>query len=144
MFKSIKNRSATHDYEIVEEYTAGMILETWEVKAVANGTCSIAGAHCKPTGNRIVLIGSSIGTQPNDQTRTRELLLTKREIKRLCGSVTEKGFTLIPLSVEQKNGKFKLVVGLCRGKKKHDKREADKKRTIENETRRIVKSQRIE
>jgi SsrA-binding protein len=144
MFKSIKNRAASHDYEIVEEYTAGLILETWEVKAVANGTCSIAGTHCKLIGNKMVLIGSSIGTQPNDQTRTRELLLTKREIKRLGGSITEKGLTLIPLSVEQKNGKFKLVVGLCRGKKQHDKREADKKRTVENENRRIVKSQRLE
>ena len=139
----IENKKAFHDYEIIEQYEAGLMLESWEVKAVAKNVCSIIGAHCKVMGRDVVMLGSSMGSTPNDQFRTRKLLLHKKEIMRLIGKVNENGLTLIPLSIIMKNGKFKLNIGLCKGKKAHDKRDTEKKRSIEDENRRIVKSQKF-
>ena len=73
----------------------------------------------------------------------RDRLLHRKEINRLIGKTREKGLTLVPLKLYNKGGKFKLSIGVARGKKEYDKRETDKKRDIENETRRIVKSQKL-
>jgi SsrA-binding protein len=143
MTKTIENRKAHHDYSIIDEYEAGIKLQSWEVKSIAENVCSIVGAHCKVINNELFLVGSTMGRLPNDQFRFRKLLLTRKQIDKITGQVAENGVSLIPLSIHQKNGKFKLLIGVCKGKKKHDKRESDKKRTIENENRRIVKSQRI-
>jgi len=139
----IENRRAHYDYEILETYESGLVLESWEVKAIAAKTCNIAGSHCKVMNGAIYLIGASIGSSDNEQQRSRKLLLHSREISRLIGQTQEKGLTLVPLRVYNKNGKFKLAMGLAKGKKEFDKRETEKKRTIENETRRIVKSQKL-
>lgn len=139
----IENRKAHYDYEILETYECGLVLESWEVKAIAAKTCNIAGSHCKVMNGAIYLIGASIGSSDNEQQRSRKLLLHSREISRLIGQTQEKGLTLVPLRVYNKNGKFKLAMGLAKGKKEFDKRETEKKRTIENETRRIVKSQKL-
>jgi SsrA-binding protein len=139
----IENRKAHYDYEILETYECGLVLESWEVKAIAAKTCNIAGSHCKVMNGAIYLIGASIGSSDNDQQRSRKLLLHSREISRLIGQTQERGLTLVPLRVYNKNGKFKLAMGLAKGKKEFDKRETEKKRTIENETRRIVKSQKL-
>lgn len=143
MTKTIENKKARHDYTIIKEYDAGMKLESWEVKAIVNNSCSIVGSHCKVINDEIYLVGSSMGTADNDQHRFRKLLLKRKEIDQIIGQMSENGVTLIPLSIHSKNGKYKLSIGVCKGKKKHDKRESDKKRSIENENRRIVKSQRI-
>jgi SsrA-binding protein len=139
----IENRRAHYDYEILETYECGLVLESWEVKAIAAKTCNIAGSHCKVMNGAIYLIGASIGSSDNEQQRSRKLLLHSKEISRLIGQTQEKGLTLVPLRVYNKNGKFKLAMGLVKGKKEFDKRETEKKRTIENETRRIVKSQKL-
>jgi SsrA-binding protein len=139
----IENRKAHYDYEILETYECGLVLESWEVKAIAAKTCNIAGSHCKVMNGAIYLIGASIGSSDNEQQRSRKLLLHSKEISRLIGQTQEKGLTLVPLRVYNKNGKFKLAMGLAKGKKEFDKRETEKKRTIENETRRIVKSQKL-
>ncbi len=139
----IENRKAHYDYEILETYECGLVLESWEVKAIAAKTCNIAGSHCKVMNGAIYLIGASIGSSDNEQQRSRKLLLHSKEISRLIGQTQEKGLTLVPLRVYNKNGKFKLAMGLAKGKKEFDKRESEKKRTIENETRRIVKSQKL-
>ncbi len=139
----IENRKAHYDYEILETYECGLVLESWEVKAIAAKTCNIAGSHCKVMNGAIYLIGASIGSSDNEQQRSRKLLLHSREISRLIGQTQERGLTLVPLRVYNKNGKFKLAMGLAKGKKEFDKRETEKKRTIENETRRIVKSQKL-
>lgn len=139
----IKNKKAYYDYEILEEYECGMKLEGWEVKAIADKTCSIAGSHCVIMNGSVMLVGANIGTSENDMQRSRQLLLHKKENTRLIGKTAEKGLTLIPLRVYSKNGKFKLAIGLAKGKKEYDKREVDKKRDIENENRRIVKSQKL-
>lgn len=139
----ITNKKAYYDYEILEEYECGMKLEGWEVKAIADNVCSIAGSHCVFYNENIMLVGASIGSSENDILRTRKLLLHKHEISRLIGKTKEKGLTLIPLRVYTKRGKFKLAIAVARGKREFDKRETEKKRDIENENRRIVKSQKI-
>lgn len=139
----IENKKAFFDYEILEQYECGMKLEGWEVKAIANKSCSIVGSHCVVMDGSIVLVGASMGTNDNDMMRSRKLLLHRREIERLIGKTKERGLTLIPLRVYSVRGKFKLAVGLARGKREYDKRESDKKRDIELENRRIVKSQKL-
>ena len=141
---TIENKKAFFDYEILEQYECGMKLEGWEVKALASGTCSIAGSHCKVFGPDVMLIGASIGGAENDIQRSRKLLLHKKEISRLVGKTHEKGLTLIPLRIYATRGKFKLSIGVARGKKEYDKREAAKKTAIENDNRRIIKSQKFE
>jgi SsrA-binding protein len=138
----ISNKKAYFDYEILEEYECGMKLEGWEVKAIAEKACSIAGSHCVYNSD-IMLVGASIGSSENDILRTRKLLLHKKEIARLIGKTKEKGLTIIPLKVYTVRGKFKLTIGVARGKKEFDKRATEKKRDIENENRRIVKSQKL-
>jgi SsrA-binding protein len=139
----ITNNRAFFDYEILEEYECGMKLESWEVKAIAQNACSIAGSHCIIKDEVVALVGANIGSSDNDMQRSRQLLLHKKEIARLVGKVKEKGLTLVPLKIYQKNGKFKLLIGVARGKKEYDKREATKNRDIDIDNRRIVKSQKL-
>lgn len=139
----IENKKAYFDYEILETYECGMKLEGWEVKAIALKSCSIVGSHCKILGEVVTLIGANIGNAENEMQRSRILLLHKREISRLIGKTREKGLTLIPLKIYGIRGKFKLLIGLAKGKKEYDKRAVDKKRDIENDNRRIIKSQKI-
>jgi SsrA-binding protein len=139
----ISNKKAYFDYEILEEYECGMKLEGWEVKAIAEKACSVAGSHCVVMGGDVMLVGASIGSAENDMMRSRKLLLHKKEISRLIGKTKEKGLTIIPLKVYTVRGKFKLTIGVAKGKKEFDKRATEKKRDIENENRRIVKSQKL-
>ena len=139
----IPNKKAFFDYEILEEYECGMKLEGWEVKAIAQKACSIAGSHCIIQDGAVMLIGASIGSSDNDMQRSRKLLLHKKEISRLIGKTQEKGLTIIPLKVYTVRGKFKLTIGVGKGKKEYDKRETNKNRDIDIDNRRIVKSQRL-
>ena len=138
-----ENKKAYFDYEILEQYECGMKLEGWEVKAMAQKSCSIAGTHCVVRDGDIYLVGANIGSSANDMTRSRKLLLHKKEISRLIGKTKEKGLTLVPLRIYQVRGKYKLSTGLVKGKKEYDKRATEKKRDIENEIRRVVKSQKF-
>lgn len=140
---AIENKKALFDYEILEEYECGMKLMGWEVKAIAANNASIIGSYCKILNEEAFLIGSSMGSSENDIQRTRKLLLHKREISRLLGKTQEKGLTLVPIRIYNKNGKFKLLIGLARGKKEFDKRATDKKRDIEIDNRRSIKSQKL-
>ena len=136
----IENRKAYFDYEILEEYECGMKLIGIEVKAIAGNECSIVGAHCKIIGADVMLIGATVGT---DSQRSIKLLLHKREIARLIGKTQEKGLTLIPLKIYHVRGKFKLSIGVARGKKEYDKRETNKNRAIDIDNRRTIKSQKL-
>lgn len=139
-----ENKKAYFDYTIIEEYECGLVLQSWEVKAIAGKRCSIQGAHCKVFNGEVFLVGASIGTNDTEgMTRDRKLLMHRKEINRLVGKVQEKGLTLVPLKLYNKDGKFKLSMGLAKGKKEYDKRETEKKRAIENENRRIIKSQKF-
>ena len=139
----IENKKAYYDYEILEQYECGMKLEGWEVKAIADKACAIAGSHCVVMNQNVWLVGSTIGSSDYDMTRSRQLLLHKKEINKLIGKTKERGLTLIPLKIYSIRGKYKLLIGLAKGKKEYDKRDSDRKRDIELENRRIVKSQKL-
>ena len=135
------NRKAFHDYFILEEMEAGIVLCGTEVKSVRQGKVNLKDAWCSIQNGEIFVNGMHISPyeQGNifnrDPLRVRKLLMHKREIMRLFGVTRQQGLTLIPLSIYFNKGKAKVKVGLCRGKKLYDKRsvQADKdaKRSIE-------------
>jgi SsrA-binding protein len=134
------NRRARHDYFIDERYEAGLALLGWEVKALRAGRLQLAEGYVLMKGDEAWLLGSHITPLTSasthvvaDPTRTRKLLLNRREIDHLVGAVERKGFTLVPLSMYWKNGRAKLEIGLARGKKEHDKRAAEKDRDWQRE-----------
>lgn len=139
----IANRRAHYDYQILETLECGIVLNGIDVKAIAAGKCSITGAFCRFIAGRIYLTGATIGTEDTSAPKPRLLLMHRREIARWSGKLQERGLTLVPLDFHLKNGKYKLTIALAKGKKHHDKRAAERARDIDNETRRIVKSQTL-
>ena len=135
------NRKAYHDYDILETYEAGIVLKGTEVKSAKQGRINLKDSYAKIDNGEIFLLNAHISpyTHGNvynhDPRRTRKLLLHKREIMRLYGKVKEKGLTLIPLKAYIKNGKIKIELGLCKGRKVYDKRAEIKKRDLEREMR---------
>lgn len=141
------NRKALHDYFIEERLEAGLALEGWEVKSLRAGRVQIDQAYVYLKNGEVYLFGALItplGTASThihpDATRTRKLLLHKREINKLIGSVERKGYTLIPLELYWNNNRVKLKLGLAKGKKLHDKRDADKERDWAREKQRLLKT----
>lgn len=140
-----QNKKAYFDYEILETFTAGIALKGFEVKAIKSGKINLAGSFVLIRNNEAFLVNADIPPyQPKntpldyDPKRTRALLLTKKELSRLIGLSEQKGLTLIPLRVYTKGNLLKLEFGLCRGKRKYEKREAIKKRETEREIRRLA------
>ncbi len=129
-----QNRKARHDYLILDEYEAGMVLLGTEVKSLRLGRANIRDSHAKIRGGAVFLYNMHIGTYPfaaygnHDPVRPRKLLLHREEIKRLTGKVQEKSQTLIPLQVYFKDGKAKVTLALAKGRRKYDKRQAIRKR----------------
>jgi len=138
---AIINRRARHDYHILETYDAGMMLKGPEVKSIRAGLANLAEAHCLIRNERILLSGCHINpykpaalNNPADPTRSRELLLRKREILKLMGKLKEKGLTLVPLKIYfNERGFAKIQIGLARGKKLHDKRQDSKERDVKRD-----------
>ena len=136
-----RNREAYHEYFVEEEYEAGIELMGTEVKSVRAGTLNLKDAWCGIKDGELLLNQMHIspydhGNRFNpDPRRVRRLLMHKREIMRLLGKVKQDGYSLIPLSVYFKGCRVKINIGLCKGKKLHDKRQAaverDAKRQIE-------------
>ncbi len=142
----INNRKVHFDYEIKKTYEAGLNLLGFEVKAIKNSKGNLAGAFCIVRGNEVYLVGAHISpyqqnNTPKDYepTRTRKLLLNKREIKELSTAEGTKGLTLVPLSLYSKGRHIKISIAIAQGKKKYDKRETIKKRDIDREMRREYK-----
>lgn len=134
------NRRARHDFFIDERYEAGLALTGWEVKALRAGRLQLAEGYVIVKDDEAWLLGSHITPLNSasthvvaDPTRTRKLLLKRRELDHLVGAVERKGYTLVPLAMYWKNGRAKLEVGLARGKKAHDKRAAEKDRDWQRE-----------
>lgn len=141
-----ENRKARFDYEIMEKYEAGIELLGTEVKSVRGGRMSLEGAFVIVRGGEAFLINANIPPyQPNnasetyDPLRTRRVLLTKKEIRELAATESNKSLTMVPISAYPKGRKIKIEVALVRGKKKYDKRETIKKRESDRETRREYK-----
>ena len=142
-----QNKKAFHDYFVEQKFEAGIALEGWEVKAIRAGRAQLKEAYVIVRGNEIFLIGSHISPLPSasthfnpDPVRTRKLLLHAEQIKRLIGSVERAGYTLLPLDMHYTRGRIKLEIGLAKGKKQHDKREADKAREWQREKQRLLKA----
>ncbi|OGA18023.1 MAG: SsrA-binding protein [Betaproteobacteria bacterium RIFCSPLOWO2_02_FULL_63_19] len=145
----VENRKAQHDYFIEERYEAGLELQGWEVKAIRAGRAQLKEAYVIVKNAEVYLIGAHItplaaaSTHVNaDPTRTRKLLLHAEEIRRLIGKVERAGYTLVPLDLHYFRGRVKLSVGLARGKKQYDKREAEKKKEWHREQQRLIKARR--
>jgi len=145
----VENRKALHDYFIEERYEAGLALQGWEVKAIRAGRAQIKEAYVVLRGEEVYLIGAHItplsaaSTHVQaDPTRSRKLLLHANEIRGLIGKVERAGYTLVPLDLHYLKGRVKLTVGLARGKKQYDKREAEKKKEWQREQQRLIKARR--
>ena len=131
------NPRARHDYEILETLEAGLVLTGYEVKSIKKGQASIKGAYVRVHNGQLWLIGASIppyqpGNIPADyaERADRKLLVSRRELAALVGLQQAHGVTLIPLRLYAKRGRVKLEIGVARGKKKYDKREAIKKKDV--------------
>ncbi len=137
--KTIQNRKARFDYQILEEYEAGMVLSGSEVKSIFNGRANLTDAYCRIVNDEIWLhqldvepYRFSSNFQP-ERRRERKLLLHKREIITIERKSLEKGFTIVPLEIYFKNGKAKCKIGLARGKAMYDKRESIAKKDTRRE-----------
>jgi SsrA-binding protein len=134
-----RNKRASHDYHIIETWEAGLVLTGSEVKSLRNGRANIGDAYAILQHGEVYLINLHISPYEqasyfnHEPTRTRKLLLHKKEIKRMIGSVERQGLTLIPLELYFKRGKAKVALGLGKGKKLHDKRADLRKKDDERE-----------
>jgi SsrA-binding protein len=145
----VQNKKAFHDYFIEERFEAGIALEGWEVKAIRAGRVQLKEAYVVVSNGEVVLLGSHITPLPTasthiqpDPTRTRKLLLNAAEISRLIGAVERAGYTLVPLDMHYVRGRVKLEIGLAKGKKQHDKREAEKDKDWKREQQRLLRQSR--
>ena len=142
------NRKAFFGYEILERQEAGIALRGTEVKSIRDGGLSFSDAYVELRGGELFLVGCRIAPYSHGNLmnhvpdRDRRLLLHKPQILRLGGKATEKGLTIVPLRVYLKNGRVKLEIGLARGKRARDKREALKRKDLERETRQALRRAR--
>ena len=141
-----ENKKAFFDYFIEERYEAGLVLEGWEVKAIRANRAQIKEGYVILKQVAFYLIGAHISALPEasthvnpDPVRTRKLLLHEEEIKKLIGRVEQRGYTLVPLNLHYKGGRIKLEIGLAKGKKQHDKRDAEKEKDWKREQQQLMK-----
>ncbi len=143
-----QNRKARYDYEIIDSYEAGVVLLGTEVKSIRNGMVNLADSYAKFIQNELWLVNMHVSeyrfgnVHNHDPRRSRKLLLHKKELKKLESAIREKGLTLIPMKLYLKNGKVKIDIGLCKGKKLYDKRESIKEKEMDRDMRRIAKNYR--
>ena len=135
----IINKRAKFDYFIEDEYEAGIVLTGTEIKSVRNGQCNIKDCYGIVKNNEIFLLNMFIGQYRegnifnHSETRSRKLLLHKKEIKKIADSIELKGLTIVPLKLYFKDNKLKVLLGVCKGKKTFDKRETIKNRDIQRD-----------
>ncbi len=129
-----RNKRARFDYELIERFEAGLCLRGSEVKMLRAGKATIAEAYVKIRDGEAWLVGANIPEYPNasynnhETDRPRKLLLHSRQIRKLHSATKEKGLTVVPLALYLRGSRFKLEIGLGKGKKHHDKRETLKKK----------------
>lgn len=141
-----ENRRARHDYFIEDRYEAGLSLQGWEVKALRAGKANISEAYVTVKDGQMLLLGATINPLKTscafvvcDPTRTRTLLMNRREINKLMGLAQRQGYTLMPLRLYWKGSWAKLEVALARGKQEHDKRDTIRERQWQREKARVMK-----
>ncbi|KPC75608.1 MULTISPECIES: SsrA-binding protein SmpB [Laceyella] len=144
-----KNKKAFHDYHIEEQFEAGIVLTGTEIKSIRQGKVQLKDSYARIDKGEVFIVGMHIspfdkGNRFNvDPTRTRKLLMHKREIDKLLGITKIKGLTLVPLDVHLKNGFAKIQLGLARGKKLYDKRATEAKRETDRMIQRRLKEQNM-
>ena len=142
------NRKAFHDYFVLERFEAGIELFGTEVKSIRAGQVNLKDSYCTIREDELFVRGMHVSPYEKgnifnrDPVRIRRLLMHKREIRKLHALVKQDGYTLVPLSVYFKNAKVKVEVGLCKGKKNYDKRDATAKRDAAREMDRAMKARR--
>jgi len=142
------NRKARHDYHIEESLEAGIVLKGSEIKSIRAGKVNLSDAHARPENGELWLYNCHIATydaasyNTHEPKRPRKLLLHRKELDFLAAKVTQKGLTLVPLKLYTKHGVAKLELGVARGKKLYDKREAIARRHAEREIERAMKQRR--
>ncbi|MEN1967257.1 SsrA-binding protein SmpB [Lentibacillus sp. N15] len=141
-----QNKKASHDYFIEETYEAGIVLQGTEIKSIRNGRVNLKDAHARINHRgEVYLLNMHIspyeqGNRFNhDPTRSRKLLLHRKQIDKLIGLTQQQGYALVPLKVYIKNGVAKILIGLGRGKKKYDKREDLKRKQMKRDIDRAIK-----
>jgi SsrA-binding protein len=150
-----RNKKARHEFSVEESFEAGLALEGWEVKSLREGRAQLTESYVHVRDGEAWLLGAHIAPLTTasthvqaDPTRTRKLLLHRKELDRLIGAVERKGYTLVPLNLHWSKGKVKhwskgkvkLDIGLAKGKKRHDKRATEKDRDWKRQQARILKS----
>ena len=142
----ILNRQARHDYFIDEEYECGIVLTGTEIKSIREGKCNLKDCYGIVRNSELFLLNMFISHYKEGnifnhlETRSRKLLMHKKEILKLNDKIKLEGYTLIPLKLYFKNNKAKILLGLCKGKKSYDKRETIKQRDISREIEKQVKN----
>jgi len=145
MKELVRNRKASHDYEILETFEAGVALQGTEIKSLRAGGGALQEAYVKLIKAEIWLVGCNIAPyrfgniHNHEERRDRKLLLHKREIQQLREAIQEKGLTIVPLSLYLKNGYVKLKIAIGRGKKSVDKRAAIKERDEKRRMDKVMK-----
>ena len=136
----ILNRKANHDYFVDSTVEAGIVLTGTEIKSIRDGKCNIKDCYGIVKNGEVYLLNMYVEQYKegnifnHEETRSRKLLLHKKEIKKLEEAVTLNGMTLVPLKLYFKNNKLKVLLGVCRGKKNYDKSQSIKERDIKRET----------
>jgi SsrA-binding protein len=140
------NKRARFDYHIDERFEAGIVLQGWEVKSLRDGRIQFGESYAMLRNGEAFLFGAQIQPMLSasthviaDKMRNRKLLLHKSELSRLIGAVERKGYTVVPLTMYWKNNRVKVELGLAKGKKQHDKRDAEKERDWERDKGRIMR-----
>lgn len=142
----IFNKKAKFDYFIEDEYEAGIVLTGTEIKSVRGGKCNIKDCYGVVKNNEIFLVNMFISHYKegnifnHEETRSRKLLLHKKEIKKIAGKVELEGLTIVPLKLYFKDNRLKVLLGVCRGKKTYDKRETIKLRDLNREVAKNLKN----
>lgn len=143
-----ENRRARHEYHILDTLECGIVLLGSEVKTLREGRVSIEEAYARVKDGEVWLLGCDIPEYPqasrfnHPPRRPRKLLLHRREIKRFAHRAFERGLTLVPLRLYFKSGRAKVLLGLCRGKQLHDKRESLKKAQAQRDIQRVMRRRR--
>jgi SsrA-binding protein len=142
----IRNRKARHEFEILEELEAGLVLEGAEVKSLRDGRANFTDAFARVDGGELWL--HNLHISPYDQAsidvpdplRPRKLLVHRRELERLAAKTAERGLTIVPLDIHFTRGRAKVTIALARGKKLHDKRESLKRDQMRREVERALRT----
>lgn len=141
----IQNRKAKFDYEILETFEAGIVLKGTEIKSIRLGKANLKDSYCLIKNNEIFILNMHISSYEygnifnHVETRTRKLLMHKKEILKLKSNLEQNGLTTVPLKLYFKKSKAKLLIALARGKHNYDKRETIKKRDEERALKKYLK-----